>query len=43
MRAVVFREWQTFPSISVGEAFFVYGPVGCGHCKMCGQLTGEPS
>ena len=27
--------------VSVGDAFLVYGPIGCGHCKMCscGQDT----
>ena len=23
--------------ISVGDAFLVYGPIGCGHCKMCSR------
>lgn len=23
--------------IAVGDAFLVYGPIGCGHCKMCSR------
>ena len=23
--------------IAVGDAFLVYGPIGCGHCRMCSR------